>query len=534
MTPASDQRSVSPLPPAGVEVGIVSLGALSRGDRRLDAETYLTAGHAVQGAVAAAFPHAERLGSLARVWQPSRLKGIQVGREHGVPFLAATQAFDIWPTPRKWLAASRTPELNDRFVKPGWLLVTCSGAVGDAILSYNAHAGVLVSHDLMRMECEDPNLTGYIYAFFRTTFGRSLMQSSHYGNVIKHLEVEHFEELRIPIVDELVQEIGAKVTRTYALRDAAYEHDMESRRKFERALGGEPVISGESFVVTSTNADSRRRRLDAFAHNPATQAILEKYRRSALAVVPLGTVADARVPSRFKRVFGGVGTVYLDSEPIFKINPPLDKILMPATAIAWEQYFVRRGCLLVACSGQIYGINGQAILATKWHEGKVITQHIMRVVPKGESIRAGYLQVVLSHPSLGQPLVVSRAHGTSVPELDPVDIEALPIPRLADSLEREISDLAERASELRMEADECEDGVVARLEQELARRLDMPATKRANLRPDVAETAFRVMREATGEAPKTRPPTERTADDRNAEAVRRGVKGGRGKRRRTG
>ena len=46
----------------------------------------------------------------------------------------------------------------------------------------------------------------------------------------------------------------------------------------------------------------------------------------------------------------------------------------------------------------------------------------------------------------------------------------------------------------------------------------------AKLRPDVAETAFRTMLEATGQAPKTPPPGERTA--KNAEAVARGAKGG--------
>lgn len=48
--------------------------------------------------------------------------------------------------------------------------------------------------------------------------------------------------------------------------------------------------------------------------------------------------------------------------------------------------------------------------------------------------------------------------------------------------------------------------------------------KPAKLRPDVAETAFRVMREATGEAPKTLPPGERT--EKNPVAVKRGRKGG--------
>ena len=46
----------------------------------------------------------------------------------------------------------------------------------------------------------------------------------------------------------------------------------------------------------------------------------------------------------------------------------------------------------------------------------------------------------------------------------------------------------------------------------------------AKLRPDVAETAFRVMQEATREAPKTLPPSERAG--KNPDAVKRGRKGG--------
>ena len=46
------------------------------------------------------------------------------------------------------------------------------------------------------------------------------------------------------------------------------------------------------------------------------------------------------------------------------------------------------------------------------------------------------------------------------------------------------------------------------------------------LRPDAAEIAFRVMQEATGEAPKTLPPSERKAEEKNPVAVKRGKTGG--------
>lgn len=51
-----------------------------------------------------------------------------------------------------------------------------------------------------------------------------------------------------------------------------------------------------------------------------------------------------------------------------------------------------------------------------------------------------------------------------------------------------------------------------------------PAKKK--LRQDANEIAHRVMREATGQAPKTLPPEERSEDEKDPEAVERGAKGG--------
>ena len=51
------------------------------------------------------------------------------------------------------------------------------------------------------------------------------------------------------------------------------------------------------------------------------------------------------------------------------------------------------------------------------------------------------------------------------------DIEGLPIPRLAVKQEEEIADAAERASELRMKANDEENEAVAKLEGELAYEL---------------------------------------------------------------
>lgn len=480
-------RHEAPYDLDGPKFGTLRVAELFNGDRRFEAGVYLSDGFLFRQAIERSGLQAPLLGDLATIWQPSRLKGIRVGRE-GVPFLAATQVFDVWPTPRKWLATSKTPQLAQRIVEPGWILVTCSGTVGTCIITSAAHSGYVVSHDLLRVQIPETDLRDYVYCFLRTWFGRAMMRGSHYGNIIKHLEVPHLAAVPIPVLDAMVSEIHDCVTDVLNARDRAYRLDMLARGRFADALTERPGEEQETgYLVPSKEVFGGRRRIEAAAHSPAARFVLQTYERNADSVVALGTLARVFLPARFRRIYGDVGVTYLDSEPIFKVNPEVSKRLTPATDIDFSDYKVRCGWLLLARSGQVYGINGQAILANEWHEGKVVTEHIMRIVPNHGKVRPGYLQTVLSHPTLGQPLVISRAFGTSVPELAPEDIERLPIPCLDGSVEGEIADAAEQASALRYRADVEENAVVQKLEDALSEHFTigdkMPAETRKPGRP---------------------------------------------------
>ena len=403
---------------------------LAQGGRRLDAEVYLTSGFMVRQAIEHSSFSTYDLGECAKVWQPNRLKGIEVDREYGVPYLAATQTFDIWPTSRRWLAANKIADIESLYVSPGWILVTRSGTVGETIVSYSIHTECVISDDLLRVEVEDCAMRNYVYAFLRTRFGRSMMRSSHYGSVVKHLEVSHLEELPVPIVELLYDEIHISIAEAYECRNEAALLDRKARQNFEARMAYWPdVVNDKGYSISASDLFYRRRRLEGAAYSPRAQQLVELYHGNANDIEILAESCRTFVPGRFKRIYGPEGVPYLDSEPIFKINPELSKFLTSATPIDFDTYKVERGWLLMACSGQVYGINGQAIVANEMHEGKVVTQHIMRIVPSGK-IRSGYLQTVLSHPTLGKPLVVSRAYGTSVPELAAEDIAQLPIPRL--------------------------------------------------------------------------------------------------------
>lgn len=448
------------------------MSVIAKGDRRLDAEAYLTGGYGLRVQVEASVPFLP-LGDLAAAWQPYRLKGTLVGPGEGVPFLTATQVFDIRPVARKWVAPGKTPHLDRRFVESGWLLVTCSGSVGDAIMAFEPHLGVVISHDLLRIQARDPSHRGYLYTYFRSRFGRTMLRSSKYGSIIKHLEPEHIADLPIPVVPKaLYDEMDSRIARVFDLRGRAFRLITEAECLYADQFPTVQAQDVEGYSVRAGLMFTGRRRLDAARFTPTAREI-----EASLFASPTGKVdvlADVveRVvlPNRFKRTYvDRDGIPFLDSEDVFKISPEITKYIAPGSRKDLDKYIVKRGWLLLARSGQTYGMNGSVMLANGWHENKIISEHIIRIVPR-PTIRSGYLAMALGHPTLGRPLMLRLAYGASVPEIAPGDVKSFPVARLGPA-EEEIADRVEAASDLRMEADQEEDAAVACLEADLEGKL---------------------------------------------------------------
>ncbi len=444
------------------------MSVLAVGERRLEAETYLTGGYGLRRRVESLLPHT-RLGNIGDVWQPSRLKATEVHAEAGQAFLTATQVFDIRPAARKWLAPGKTPDLSRRQVQPGWILVTRSGSVGDAILAYAPHFDAIISDDLLRLEVRDPKHRGYVYSYLRSGVGRAILSSSQYGSVVKHLEASHLADVPMPTAPEAIyQDLNDRIDLVYDLRERAFQLSKEAESLYSQRFPPVPVVEDKGYTIPASRAFSGRRRLDAYHYN-AHASEIERLVRSESQVQSLSQVAERIVlPNRFARVYVPGGIPHVDSKDIFKVNPATKKFVAPSSAKDITEYFVERDWLLVARSGQIYGINGSVTLATERHEQRVVSEHIIRVIPR--HVRPGYLMLALGHRTLGRPLVVRLAFGSSVPEIAPTDLAAVPVPRLGD-LEDKIADRVEEASALRVRASHEEDAAVDHLERYIQNKL---------------------------------------------------------------
>jgi len=213
-----------------------------------------------------------------------------------------------------------------------------------------------------------------------------------------------------------------------------------------------------------------RRRLDGARHNPGAAAIhhfLAKHGQGFSTLPEAGY--DVWVPGRYKRIPVEDGVIYRDSADLLEVNPDLPKRYADCKFGDRFRGRVKDGWILVACSGQVYGIIGTAILATQALNDQVVSNHVLRAAPKKGSVSAGYVVTALTHPLLGRPIVKALAFGSSVPEIDSDDLAKLHIVRLKPSQESAIADAAEESAKVRAAADLLEREITADAQRIIAK-----------------------------------------------------------------
>ena len=302
---------------------------------------------------------------------------------------------------------------------------------------------------------------------------REMMKAAQYGHIIKHLETHHMDPLPVVQVNDKTRvEFGLAAREVLDKRDRAYALTLEAEQQFTDAFGDIEIEDlGETGFTVRANQQfaSPRRRLDAWHHNPSGKSIAEHLSRHAIgwnSIIDLGF--EVWLPTRFRRIAADDGVFLLDSSDLFEINPDITKRIADKDFGDPHDGRVKHGWILLSRSGQIYGLNGSAMIAGHCHEGKVISDYIIRIAPKQPKCRAGYLLMAMTHPKLGRPRIKALPYGSSIPEIEVYDAQRFQIPLLDTRLEAEIADRVEEVARLRDEADRLENQLADRAEAAIA------------------------------------------------------------------
>jgi hypothetical protein len=440
------------------------------GPRRIEAATYLTDGFGLRQRIESVPGVSVPFHEVASARLPPRLKSFVVPKGRGVPFMQSGQAFEARPRVSYWISAAMLRDADARKLEKDWLLLSSSGDVGRVAPVRDEMLGKIVSHHLFRIVLNDPDDYGWLYAYLRTPTFRSIAKSSQYGHIINHIEVPHLSAMPVVMPHVRIRKaIGDKAKRAIALREHARNLQDEANAHYSALVNPQdrPVTDETWQQVSVADLMTGRRRFEGHYHRADYRGVEALVRASATrGIDTVGTVSKSvELGNRFKRYFGTNATPYRSAGELFDVNSPVTKRIYSALLNNPEQYMLVPGQIVMACSGQTYGLLGRTMILTEQHRGIFGSHDLIRINPDDSKIRRGYLQTVLGHETYGRPLAIRYASGTSIPHLDPVDIREVPVPRFATDVEDSIADLCERSTRFLAEADALENEATADAEE---------------------------------------------------------------------
>ncbi|CAA9890727.1 conserved hypothetical protein [Candidatus Methylobacter favarea] len=428
---------------------------------RLEASVYATEAKQAETAIQSNPHGCVSIHELASIYHCPRFKRVFV-KKSKFPIYQPSQIGELNPSPAAYISDKTLADLDSLRVSEGQILMTCSGTVGNVTYVSRTLAGHIFSHDLLRIRSHEEHHAGYLYAFFKSQQGRTLIQSNNYGAVIQHIEPAHLLKLPIPDAPALLKtHIHYAITESFNLRDESNDLIAQARAKLQAALKLPPVeelnppANGNNGLrCFSVNAADLNQRLEANYHNPLAQAITQHLHQYAAQVLALGDDTLTKqfvLPGRFKRIYvkKGHGIVFFSGKDIGELDPNDKKYLSFSQhdKKIKDELTIKQNMLLITCSGTL----GNIALVPKHWDGWTMTHDIVRLIPSSSEI-SGYLFAWLGS-NWGKELINRNRYGAVVQHIEVEHLADVSVPLLTDvRLMREINSLVLRANELRYTA----------------------------------------------------------------------------------
>ena len=177
-------------------------------------------------------------------------------------------------------------------------------------------------------------------------------------------------------------------------------------------------------------------RLDAGYYNAETMRAHRAMTESGLTMVRLGEVTERIfMPPRFKRVYvdEAYGVPFLQGSHLTHFRPADLKYISRSAHKKFSDWTIRPGWVLVTRSGTV----GRAGVALHHWDGWAASEHIIRIVPKGDGpCPSGYIYAWLRSP-FGQAQF-NGIFGAVVDEVSPAHVENILIPVPETEAQREL------------------------------------------------------------------------------------------------
>ena len=337
-----------------------------------------------------------------RVWHAGRWRRVYVNNpNNGITLLGSSAILKSDLSKEKMISVKYTEDKEDKALKKGWTLISCSGTIGNCAFANAQHAEKLASQHVIRVSPNNILREGVIYAFLASKYGYSMLTQGTFGSVIQHIEPENVKSIPIPHFPETFQkEVDDLMQESARLREEAVD-------ALEVAKGLIMDFCQEEYATTRLKrfvsvkikgvCSTLNTRFDPTIYiNKGVQWVKSIQKQST-------RLGDLNVkmwyPGIFKRAYVENGLPYLKGSSVFDVNPfktcdHLSKARTPKLDDLW----LKEGMLLITCAGAC----GLVKMITKEYEdkGAIGSPDIIRLVSNDTLFTTEYIFAYLQLPPI--------------------------------------------------------------------------------------------------------------------------------------
>lgn len=455
-----------------MRTGVVSFKSITNPEsiHRLDAPVHMTEGVLTRKLVAKSPYPLLTIGDVSkRIWHAGRWRRVYVTNpKHGITLLGSSAILKADVDNEKLVSIKYTEDIEDKILKAGWTLISCSGTIGNCAFANAKHAEKLASQHVIRLWPNNILRGGLVYAYLASKYGYAMLTQGTFGSVIQHIEPQNVESIPIPsFPDTFQKEVDDLIQESARLREEAAAALDEAKTILSNFVKYEySKFLYKTGVVTSREIfSSLQHRLDPPAFiNDGVLAMKEVITRmNYKRVADINAVVHR--PGIFKRAYVENGIPYIKGSEIFINNPFIRCEHLSRTRTPFiDEMTLHEGQILITCAGSV----GSIKMITKEYEDKkaIGSQDIIRLVSNDELYTREYLFTYLQMPFV-YDYMQSMKYGSVIERIEPFHVESIPVVTPTKELSEEITVIIKRYMDCTYRAFNAEEKAIRMVEEEI-------------------------------------------------------------------
>ena len=369
------------------------------------------------------------LKNIATVWNPPIFKRqFCKNTERAVPYCQSSDVTNALEGSEIYINKEQAIKVG-AIVEENQILVTGFGTIGNTRLINELSAGISYANNCCRIQANDDELYGYVYAVISSKYGRSQLNKNASGSVVRYIEAPGIKKTWIPrLTKSKQQEVHSLIVEATELRVEANKLLKDAVEFFEVLKINYKYGAPKFKNISIKNIANGYKRFDS-SYAIVSKLVADSLSSSKVDFITIQSQASGIfIGPRLKRNYVRKGIPFLSTSEMQKANPTkVDKFITPKSA---EGFIVSEGWILTTRSGTL----GNTIYTLPCISGNAVSEDAIRIVLKDNARLSNKYLFAFLKSSIGKSSLLSGSYGSVIEHLNENYVGDIKVPLLDDKL----------------------------------------------------------------------------------------------------